>query len=149
MAGKTSSQLSPANDNGETIRIKKPLSNSAREIRDSILRDYFGYTENDIKQLDAQMPGKFYMCAVGGDGNREMTPEQVKGWAPDSDGMISVTLNDYWLKNLRLFRERQVSNEIFRAVSSITDSEINFRAAEPRGIRRASVDLNDLCHLDF
>lgn len=129
MAGKTSSQLSPANDNGEKIRIKKPLSNSAREIRNSILGEYFGYTENDIKELDVQMPGKFYICAVGSDGNREMTFEQVRGWLPDSDGMISITLNDYWLKNLRLFRERQVNNEIFRAVSSITDSELKGRVS--------------------
>ena len=106
MAGRTSTPNPSANNNGVKFKVKKPLSNSAREIRNAILRDYFGYTESDIKELDAKMPGKFFICVDGSSGNQEMTPDQVKGWMPDpADGMISVPLNDYWITNLTAFRK--------------------------------------------
>lgn len=138
MAGKTSSPHFSANGSEVKIKIKKPAVNTARAVRDAILRDYFGYTETDIKELDAQMPGKFFICVEGGNGNQEMTPEQVRGWLPDSDGTISVTLNDYWLKNLPAFRERRITTILTQSTGAISDAQV-----------RAEVlaDLEKIIHL--
>lgn len=65
MAIRASSLFNQTVNGGVKIRIKKPLSNGAREIRDAILRDHFGFTDNDIKELDAQMPGKFEIVKEG------------------------------------------------------------------------------------
>lgn len=95
MAGKSSSPNFSTNDDAVKIKFRKPSSNSAREIRDAVLRDYFGYTDGDIKELDAQMPGKFFICPVSG-AETEMSVEQVRNWTADpADGMLSMTLNDY------------------------------------------------------
>lgn len=100
MTGRASSPYFSATDEvevktGDKVKVKNPSSNSAREIRDAILRDYFGYTTDDIKELDAQLPGKFYIVARGDTSVKEMTSEQVRLWTPDAaDGMLSMTLND-------------------------------------------------------
>lgn len=130
MAGKTSSpHLSGSN--GETaIKIKKPSADTARAIRDAILRDYFGYTNSDIEELDAQQPGKFFICVSGGNGKTEMTPEQVRGWLPDSSGMISIVLDDYWLKNLHAFREQRAEAVLNQSIGAIADAKTRSEVLE-------------------
>ncbi len=81
MAGRTSSPNTSAKDGTFKVKVKKPALgsvNSARQIRDAILRDYFGYTESDIKELDAQKPGGFFIYEKSNP-KKEMTDEQVKG----------------------------------------------------------------------
>jgi len=130
MAARGSSPYFLANDNqvevktGVEVKVKKPSSNSAREIRDAILRDYFGFTKVDIEALDAQMPGKFFIVEKGDKSGKEMTAEQVRTWMPDANGMISMSLNDYWLKNLSAFRERRIMVVLNQAVGAISDSTI-------------------------
>ena len=130
MTGRASSLHFLTNDNqiesktGVEVKVKKPSSDSAREIRDQILRDYFGYTASDIKELDAQLPGKFFIVEKGDKSGKEMTADQVRTWLPDANGMISMTLNDYWLKNLSAFHERRVTIVINQAAGAINDSEL-------------------------
>lgn len=77
MAGKDSS-FYYSNESG-TIPIftKKPISNSSREIRNNILREYFGYTDADIEELKRQTSDKFYYI-VNNDEKEWATVEQVR-----------------------------------------------------------------------
>lgn len=52
LTGRTSSSHFSATDGEVEIKIKKPAVNTARVVRDQILKDYFGYTKTDIEELD-------------------------------------------------------------------------------------------------
>lgn len=45
----------------QMFSVKKPSSNSSREIRDTILRDYFGYTDADIAEVVKTNDAIFYV----------------------------------------------------------------------------------------
>lgn len=53
-----------------------------------------------------------------------MTPEQVRGWRPDSDGMLSVTFDQYWIKNLTAFREQRVVIVLSQSMGAISDAKV-------------------------
>lgn len=124
MAIRTSSPSSSTVNGEVKVRVRKPASNSAREIRDTILRDYFGFTTSDIKELDAQMPNRFIIIPENGS-NTEATVEQVRS-APVSpaDGLLIIPLNDDWVNNLPKFLEQRIDIALNQSVGAIADSKV-------------------------
>lgn len=64
MAGRASFANTTATAGTVAVKIKKSpfgTPNAARQIRNAILRDYFSYTENDIKELGLQKLDKFFI----------------------------------------------------------------------------------------
>lgn len=118
MAVRTSTPNPLANNQETKVKVRKPFSNSAREIRNAILREHFGYTDSDIEELDRQMPGKFIITEIGS--NKEATAEQIKNSPVDPiDGLLPVSLNDFWIKTLPGFLERRKASVIFKPSAAL------------------------------
>ncbi len=123
MAGKgTSTRL--ANSDQETVFwVKKPASNSSREIRDAILRDLFGYTEAEITDFDVKKPGYFYVS----DSTKPKdwaSFENVKNWKSNANGEVPISMPQYLIDDINLFREQRALSEILKTGGLITDAEI-------------------------
>jgi hypothetical protein len=104
----------------ETFKVKKPASNSSQEIRDEILRDYFGYTDLDIRALDSQIPGYFY---ISDKSNVKMPAsfEQIRNWKTDAQGNVDISMTIKLIDNLVNFRERRILTAISTAAGAISD----------------------------
>lgn len=127
MAGQGSSNNHPQtvgnNNTVYNVRVTSPITDSsAAEIRDNILSDFFGYSELDIKTLDEQKKGYFYI-------NDKSTPTkwatgaQIKKWAFNPDGTVRVDMPQKLIDSLTSFREQRTSFEIFKVGTFITDAE--------------------------
>lgn len=61
LSGASLNSLNDLKDQRQSFRVPKPTSNSSREIRDAILRLYFGYTEADLGELTRVRDNLFYV----------------------------------------------------------------------------------------
>lgn len=130
MNGMTS-PLSPSTNDGKVkIKVKVPASGIAREMRDSILRDYFGFTISDIEELNRQYPNRFFIC-IEGLSNKEATPEQIRKLRIDpADGLHPMTLSDAWVTDLSAFRKQRVTTVVYKAVEAVGDPALKGKILE-------------------
>lgn len=123
MAGKATSQRIIDNDKGTDVWVKKPVTNSSREIRDTILRELFGYTEEDIKQLDIQKKGYFYI-------SDSSKPEEwaivnhVRDWKPNPNGEVPISMPQTLIDNLITFKSERIAFELNKVLGWISNSEL-------------------------
>lgn len=115
--------------NEEIYQVKKPDSNSAREIRDQILREYFGYTAEDVEALTAARPKLFFIEDTTKPGVWA-TSNQVKGWKTDAEGFLSIPIKKETVSQIIAFREQRLSVQINFAVAFIADPELRMALAE-------------------
>jgi len=149
MSGRALSLHTLSDNPGETvIKVKKPDSNRARDIRDKILREYFGYTEEDLVEFKRQQQIIF---RISQDGETDWANfKQVMKWEVDSAGNLSIPTPDTLIYQLNNFREQRALFEIFKVGMFITDTEIRQNVtADLEIILSASGDkrigaLNDL-----
>ena len=126
MAGQGSSkhhQPTGINEPVYNVRVSYPINDgSSREIRDNILRDFFGYNEADIKALDEQKKGYFYI-------SDKTTPKewataaQVSSWAFNNDRTVQIAMPQKLIDSLTVFRDQRAALEIFKVGMFITDEE--------------------------
>lgn len=123
MAGRASSKNIVNNAADIVLYVKKPASNSSREIRDAILKEHFGYTEADIIELDQKKKGYFYISDTGKTGEWASV-DQVKGWKPNAAGEVPITMPQTLIDSLISFREQRADFEVFKVAAFITDAKI-------------------------
>jgi hypothetical protein len=128
MAGQAVSKTLTGNIETE-IWIVKPVSNSSREIRDAILRENFGYTEEDIKALDREKPGYFYI-SDSSDTKNWATVNHIRDWKTNVNGEVPISMPQALIENLVLFREQRADFEIFKVGMFIANAEIRGRFIE-------------------
>ena len=114
------------------IRIKNPVFNarvsypitdsSSVEIRNNILLDFFDYTEEDIKTLDEQKKGFFFINDKSFP-DRWATGEEVKSWAFNPDGTVKIDMPQTLIDTLISYRTQRASLEIYKVGMFITDTE--------------------------
>jgi hypothetical protein len=109
--------------NSEIYLVKKPASNSSVEMRDTILRDYFGYTDADIEALNNSKNGYLRIC---NDKSIDWaSKDQVKHWKVDKYGQVTIPLPQNWCDEAIRFRGQRVQSETFKLGGFITDSLIS------------------------
>ena len=123
MAGLASSRiLINDNDKPITLWVKRPSSNSSKEIRDSILIEIYGYTEADIIDFDLKKPGYFY---ISNKNPREWaTYEEVRKWMSNAKGEIPITMPQYVIDNIMAFRRERIESQIFKVGLFIVNPNI-------------------------
>lgn len=110
-------------DKNTEVWVKKPSSNSSREIRDTILKENFGYTDADIVALDMAKPGYFYV-SDSRDTKNWATFEHVGSWKINANGEVPISMTQNMITNLTLFREQRANLEIFKVAMFISDPQI-------------------------
>jgi hypothetical protein len=115
------------------VRVSYPINdNSSKEIRDNILIDFFGYNEADIKTLDEQKKGYFYI-------NDKRTPKewatgaQVSSWVFNTDRTVRIDMPQKLIDSLAVFRDQRASLEIFKVGMFITNDETRKSVTEDLG----------------
>lgn len=125
-----SSDDTPTTSLGKVVRIKtsdlRPLphsTNLAKQIRNSILRDEFDYTDAEIADFNTAHPAD----AVIEDKrfpNKWATDSQIKNWKAGTDGLVPITLEESWVKAVNEFRDQRILINIYQAAGAITDFKI-------------------------
>jgi hypothetical protein len=122
MAASGASLIFADNFGEQVFLVTKPANGNSREIRDSILREYFGYTDADITELRQKSDKLFY---VREDKEKDWaSAAQVKKWKADLDGKISIPISQRIIDDITAFRDQRASFEIFKVGMFITDSSI-------------------------
>lgn len=99
--------------------VKKPASNSSREIRDSILIAEFGFTAKEIEALVAEKDKLFY---VRQDNEKDWaTVGQVSKWTTNAEGELAIPVRRKVIEDILAFHQRYLETRIFEAVLGITD----------------------------
>lgn len=121
MAGRGASLNSSDAGPATVFVVKKPDSDSSLEIRDAILRDYFAFTEEDIKEFKRLKSDKFFY--IHSKGVKEWAnKKEVKSWA-DAGGNVSITVPQSSIDEINKFREERASFEIFKVGMFIADAD--------------------------
>ncbi len=128
MAANSASFHNTAGEADQSFPVKKPSSNSSREIRDTILKDYFGYTDADIAEVVKTQDTMFYV--VSDNETFWATIDKVRGWKTNAAGEISVPIPQKVIENIIAFREARASFQVFAAALKITDAETRKYFAE-------------------
>ena len=105
------------------VKVKKPGSNSSREIRNIILRDEFYYTAFDIEAFNLKF-GETYTIIQKGMVNGWATAAQVKNWKVGAaDGLTSITLSAGWVETAEQFRNDRIKTVIEQSAGAIFDAD--------------------------
>ncbi len=71
-------------ENGKTVKVRPPVSkgssistSSAKEIRDYILRNEFGYTDKDIEEFNIQHPNDLLIQHTP---TKPTNPKNISNW---------------------------------------------------------------------
>ncbi|HEX8475560.1 MAG TPA: hypothetical protein VF666_16145 [Pyrinomonadaceae bacterium] len=91
------------------FKVKVPASGDARELRDTLLRDYFNFTDADIAEFDRQTVGRGLWINDSRYPERWATADEVKSWKTE-DGQTTITMREGLVRDIRAFRERRVEN---------------------------------------
>lgn len=113
--------------NEEIYKVKKPATNNSQAIRNTILKEYFGYTDADIEALNASKPKLFFIEDTNALGVWA-TENQVRSWKVDADGFVSIPLKKDRIKQIKVFREQRLIAQIYAAIAFITDTEARTNA---------------------
>ena len=124
MAGRAASQqsFSLGQQDEITIKTKKPASNSSLEIRDNILREYFGFTGNDIEAFKRLENESF--CITQSGEKTWATASQVREWRTEPDGKLAIPTSIKIVNNVNSFRNQRASFEIFKVAMLVSDLAI-------------------------
>ena len=139
MAGQGSPHHPWNDQDSEVFLVKKPASNSSREIRDAILREHFGYTETDITELDKKKPGYFYISDSTAT-DKPASVDRIRGWSTNGSGEVPISMSRDLTDNLIKFREERAVFEVFRIGMFITDAAIS---------RDIKADLENILSANF
>ena len=121
MAASGASFNTTADNEKQLFWVKKPSSNSSREIRDTILRDYFGYTDADIAEVVKKNDQLFYV--VNDNEKFWAAIDKVRGWKTNAAGEIAVPIPQKVIENIIAFREARASFEAFKVGMMISNAE--------------------------
>lgn len=123
MNGRAASVNSTNGNNDDVvIWVKKPVSNSSREIRDEILRGV-GYVESEIAEFDRLKPGYFYINDSRNTKEWAST-SQVKEWKSNIKGEVPITMSKKLIEDLIQFHRDFITGKINNAILGITNSEL-------------------------
>ncbi len=136
-------------ENGKTVKVRPPVSkgssistSSAKEIRDYILRNEFGYTDKDIEEFNIQHPNDLliqhtptkptnpknisnWKLKAAEYNNKWATDDLVKKWKVGSDGFIEIRLEPSWASFVTTFQKnRSARNAVQASYYFIPDSEL-------------------------
>ena len=113
--------------NEEIYKVKKPATNSSQAIRNTILKEYFGYTDADIEALNTYKPKLFFIEDTNALGIWA-TENQVRSWKVDTDGFVSIPIKKDRIEQIKVFREQRLLAQIYSAIAFITDAEARTNA---------------------
>lgn len=107
----------PANQ--KLYSVKKPSSNNPVDIRNEVLRKYFGFTDNEVKELTKSFNNEFVISNARN--NKWITVSEVVAWKADIKGEVSVVMTEKVANNIKFFRENLIKGFVVSAVSNISD----------------------------
>lgn len=110
------------------FKVKVPDSGDPREIRDTILREQFNYTDADIVEFDRQTDNKGFWVDDTRHPERWATPDEVKSWKIE-DGQTTITMSESLVRDLRTFRENRVESA---PVATGDEPSATFTAADDK-----------------
>lgn len=122
MAAEGSSLNSTTNEPTTTFLVKKPPSNSSREIRDAILLVEFGFSSKEIEASVAYKDKLFYVCE--GKETDWASTTKVGRWKTNAAGELSIPVRQSVINDILAFHERFLNARIFEAVLFITDPRV-------------------------
>ncbi len=102
--------------------MKKPATNSSREIRDNLLIEHFGFTTTDITEFDKLKPPFFIFD--DSDKNKPATVAHVRSWKTNANGEVPISMPDNRIHSLIAFREQRALFEVFKVGMFIADATI-------------------------
>lgn len=101
----------------ETFRVKLPADQDPQKLRDNLLRDEFGFTDEDIKAYDKATENKGFYLSDSENMNERATAKDVKTWKT-SNGFVEVNVENKMADDLRAFRINRV---VDKSLENITD----------------------------
>ena len=101
--------------------VKKPASNDAGEVAVALLSVHFGLLPAEIEAFIQRR--QFFISDRGVPGT-PATKEQIQDWKRDALGRVPVTLSDYWIREIELFKEEYVAVETDTAAEAIDDPDV-------------------------
>lgn len=123
-----SDNITSSAQNETVFWVKKPVSNSSREIRDNILIEHFGFTESDITELDKIKP-PFYIFDDSVK-DKPASVDHVRKWQTNANGEVPIPIPNDRVQSLIAFREQRALFEVFKVGTFIVDPAIRTEVTE-------------------